>query len=982
MVPYKRQSALTLVVGLAAMTVILLVLSVPRTRGAPSLMDSHDPRSRIALQDDKEIALVVSSIETQLAADWSEQSEEEGAEACTIAVATGDATTDGRPVLWKNRDYFGRSDAWQSSLFWHQATGHIFSPSDTFGDRFGYVAVSDRGDRSDPQDEVETLYYPRMGANEKGLGLVQAQAHTLSSAVQSDTIGIPSQDPNGIRNGGLNHWLLSRCETIADVEQLLTETNDGGGYNGSTARDTASLIAVTDRFGGAAIFEVDGNSFARQNITHTFELTTARPHSAGPPLGGYTGLDFRSNFSRINFTNTTICSDTLCFPYSPDVCTETVSGDLVLHNCQGAPDGVNDLEESTSSVKRWGRVEARMDDYLVDDQAIIDHEYFIQKWVRKEVHPREFYLETIARSAGNAHYLTSRVDGDGNTTHNWKQEKPTGWHLNRFVTVSSAVIVGSKAGDQDEGKLTTMWVALGEPSVAIFVPVFPYAGQPPAVLDDFFLALNAKRRLVYDYEVDDQGYPIDSIHSTSRYNGWRNFDHALDLSALFGGNYYGEGGLQAYNFVIEEELYEAYKAQMDDWRELAAEQIMPAMLSAWQEEKAVWATGEYVKSDPTVATYEAEVDCSATTGEVVQLDEYDDGEQVDEWAWQLSASGYLSCAHPFAASAIIEVIAKGIADTGQWPKMRVSVGEECLTEVGGETNSDCSIEVNPSNATNKGKDVGSDIVDPNQPRYALYRYRTTSTGAAVLKVEAIDATPSKTLRIDKVIVRTEPRSAEMYEVEVDWDAKSDTHVELGEDTILLTDPEGYLDIHHYVWGTPLTVEIVARGYEGSPTDPNPIIKLYGNSQLIGTAILTPIETYTAYSFGWEPSFAGQAVFRIQTGNFKDVRVDKLLVKETLPVDLNTAPSGYCALVSAANDSPRTVAATAVVADPDGDNIASYFWDFGDGESYCSGNPVTTHTYSVAETVPVTLYATDHRGKTAVIPCKYRVYLPAITKFFP
>ncbi len=200
------------------------------------------------------------------------------------------------------------------------------------------------------------------------------------------------------------------------------------------------------------------------------------------------------------------------------------------------------------------------------------------------------------------------------------------------MTVSSAVIVGSKASDQDKGRLITMWVALGEPSAAIFVPVFPYAGRPPAVLDDFFLSINAKRRLVYDYETDTQ-YPIDNIDPISPYTRLRNYDHSIDLSALFGGNYYGEGGLQAYNFAIEEELYKAYQSQVNDWRE-DTDQITPDTLAGWQAEKAVWAVEEYVKSDPTVVTYEAEDDhvCSATTGQKIRLDEYDDGEQVDEWA--------------------------------------------------------------------------------------------------------------------------------------------------------------------------------------------------------------------------------------------------------------------------------------------------------------------------------------------------------------
>jgi len=860
----------------------------------------------------------------------------DGAADCTIAIATGSSITDGRPVLWKNRDYFDRSEAWQAILFWHQATGNTFSISDTFEDRFNYVAVSDRGDRSDPQDVAETLYYPHMGANERGLAIVSAQAHTLGADVQTQTVDLVSQDQRGIRNGGLNHWILSRCETITDVERLLTDTNDGGGYNGSTARNTASLIAVIDRFGGAAIFEVDGNSFARQNITKEFTSLDERPHSSGPPAGGYNGFDYRSNFSRITFTNTKICSDTICFPYFPDE----------------NQDGINDLEYSESSKERWKRVEERMDDALKMDKGSIDYRYFIQRWVRAYGHPRENYLETLARSVGYAPYLSSPA-------YAWTQEKSVGNHLNRFVTVSSVVIVGSKAGDQDEGKLTTMWVALGEPSVAIFVPVFPYAGQPPAVLDDFFLSINAKRRLVYDYERDIRGYPIDNIDPISPYTRLRNYDHSIDLSALFGGNYYGEGGLQAYNFAIEEELYTAYQSQMDKWRELTADQITPGMLADWQATRISSAVEEYVKSDPTIVVWKV--------NRVFTEDRY------------------ISRTHDFAGPAIVEVIAKGEPDNGTWPRTKVWLSDTngyttCLTEVGDETGIDCTVVVSPAHATNKAKSVNGDLDGVTATmRFDLYRYRTNYTGTADLYVEVVSATAATTVTIDKVLLRTEPRSVEMYEVEKDWDARSEACVQIDDDSILITDTTGHFDIHHYAWGEPLTIEVVAKGFS---INPSPVLKLYCNSQLVGTATLTM--EYAVYAFGWSPGSEGQITCRIQPDNYKDIRVDKLLMKEGLPVYANTAPSG-CFSVEYARVAPIgyiPITATARVTDPDGDAIASYFWDFGDGQSSCSGNPVVTHTYRYPNNpARLVLYATDHRGKTAVIRCCY-VYLPIVMRNYP
>jgi hypothetical protein len=934
----KNKTVLILLIGLAVVAVLSLLSALGASAATMVVKSTADG----GLRGHKWTTTTTPPNSVQPAVTGDNQAAGDDAEACTIAIATGGATVDGRPVLWKNRDFFGRPDTWQAILFWHEPTGQELSAAYPITDSFSYVAVSDRGDRSDPQDVAETLYYPRMGANEKGLAVVSAQAHTLEDDIQEDMVGDSSQDPQGIRNGGLNHWLLSRCETITDVEQLLTDTNDGGGYNGSTARNTASLIAVIDRFGGAAIFEVDGNSFARENITKEFTILDERSHSVGSPTGGYTGLDYRSNFSRITFTN----------PHNG-----------FLYFVDDDNDGVHDWETSQSSIDRWGRVAARMDD------APKDYRYFIQKWLRTGGHPRENYLEIVARSVGYAPYLSS-PEGD------WMQEKLVGYHLNRFVTVSSAVIVGSKAGDQDEGRLTTMWVALGEPSVAIFVPVFPYAGRPPAVLDDFFLSINAKRRLVYGYETDGK-YPVDNMDHGSPYTRLRNVDHSIDLSALFGGNYYGEGGLQAYNFAIEERLFGEYSKVMDRWR---GSLITPFTLTTWQEEWVGWAAEKYVKSDPTVNVYEAETAFKHTSGQIATSN------TITAWQFLQDGSMSLSHTHDFIGPTIIEVIARGVSDEGDWPRMRVWISDTfpmSLTEVGGETGVDYTVVVSPAHATNKAKSVGGDLDDVTS-RFALYRYRTTYTGAAELHIEVISATVTATVDVDKVLLRTEPRSVEMYEVERDWDHISTTGVDTWQTYIRIKDASGYFDTYHYLWGRPLTVEVAIDRVDNEL--PWPEMGLYytrttGDSGWKQIGVTVTLNTsYAVHSFYLPASdFEGEAAFRIRSGNDSDIRVDKLLVRESLPVKPNTAPTGYFTMDSTVNGSTMTITATAVVTDPDGDAIASYFWTFGDGESYCSGNPAITYTCDITETCcSPTLYATDHRGKTAIIR-PFWIWLPIILR---
>lgn len=56
-----------------------------------------------------------------------------------------------------------------------------------------------------------------------------------------------------------------------------------------------------------------------------------------------------------------------------------------------------------------------------------------------------------------------------------------------------------------------------------------------------YQASNQKRKQVYSYTNDD---------SCGQSCG-RNIDHSIDINALSGDGYYGEGGIQRYAFGIE-----------------------------------------------------------------------------------------------------------------------------------------------------------------------------------------------------------------------------------------------------------------------------------------------------------------------------------------------------------------------------------------------------------------------------------------------
>ncbi|TDE14335.1 hypothetical protein [Jiangella asiatica] len=490
------------------------------------------------------------------------------AHASSSGTATGSSTVDGRPVIWKNRDHWSTPDGWQVFPYAYAADGSSFGAGDRYTARFDYTGITAHG--TSGVDAITGGRIPWSGSNDRGLGLVQVAGHTLTSAFAADH-GFPvSQDlANGMTGGYLNHVLLSRAEHVDEVEQILRDTNDGGGFNGSTARNTSTIISVFDRWGNAATFEIDGDSFTRDNVTTEHlpdpDGTYTSPHDddkdqPNPADGAYGGFDWRTNFSKVAWTKAT------GFPFFVDeqVTTVDANGDIV--NSGDTPDGIHDWEDSSSAVYRHTRVGIRMDD--PHDKS---YRYFIQQEVPSHGIPTEHSIESLSRSIGDLPYTG---------------EKPTGWHVNRFVSTFGFVSVGAKPGDPYDGRLTTIWVALGEPSVSVFVPVFPFAGTVPDELADMYLASNAKRHLVYDYTDD----------AACGYSCGRNVDHSIDVDALVGaGGYYGEGGIQKYTFGIENWAFDQYDAFMADLRTgTRTEAQLRADMIAWQEDIAAVIKSHYV----------------------------------------------------------------------------------------------------------------------------------------------------------------------------------------------------------------------------------------------------------------------------------------------------------------------------------------------------------------------------------------------------
>ncbi|NOZ62411.1 MAG: T9SS type A sorting domain-containing protein [Calditrichaeota bacterium] len=135
---------------------------------------------------------------------------------CTIGVASGRATADGRPLVWKTRDYKSAPD---NEVYYFDSYPNA------------YIAVITAG---------STL--PWMGVNEKGFAIVNSLSEDLEKA------------SSGMGNGSFMKEALRTCDNIADFEDLLIATNSSG-------RKTQANFAVIDASGGAAIFETAGHEY-------------------------------------------------------------------------------------------------------------------------------------------------------------------------------------------------------------------------------------------------------------------------------------------------------------------------------------------------------------------------------------------------------------------------------------------------------------------------------------------------------------------------------------------------------------------------------------------------------------------------------------------------------------------------------------------------------------------------------------------------
>ncbi|MCP4290679.1 MAG: T9SS type A sorting domain-containing protein [bacterium] len=145
------------------------------------------------------------------------------AECCTIAVVSGSATADGRPLLWKNRDINNSNYDTQEVRYYND------------GQHGGYLCLVTTGHH----DET-TSYF---GINDAGFAIMNSLSPDLAT-------GSPS------KNGIFMKLALQECGNIDDFQNLLDSTAGSRGH-------VWANFGVIDAVGNAAMFETNDDEYRR-----------------------------------------------------------------------------------------------------------------------------------------------------------------------------------------------------------------------------------------------------------------------------------------------------------------------------------------------------------------------------------------------------------------------------------------------------------------------------------------------------------------------------------------------------------------------------------------------------------------------------------------------------------------------------------------------------------------------------------------------
>jgi hypothetical protein len=315
---------------------------------------------------------------------------------CDVAVVSGNITTNGRPLIWKNRD---------CSANWHQQVA--FFPAE-FSGPGAYIMIHDYDDVANFNSG--SPINPSGGLNEAGFAIA-------CTSVYEDFM--PIDEALNI-NTMLIWEALKRCVTVADFEKLLKKW-----HTWHVGKVISGNFVVIDAQGGAALFECYTGTILglirpvmfRKYNANTGRVTDEWGTTLRYPWSGYSGYENRANNNSYIFIN-----------YGEE---RKVRADEILSQ--------------------------------LADSDLLDYRT-VMRLVARDVTGKQ-----IAASSSQQNYSTT-------------------YCISRSQTRLALVVDGVKAGSNPH--LATFWATIGEPSIGIFTPYFPHAGDVPyaAYVDDLTIA--------------------------------------------------------------------------------------------------------------------------------------------------------------------------------------------------------------------------------------------------------------------------------------------------------------------------------------------------------------------------------------------------------------------------------------------------------------------------------------------------------------
>jgi hypothetical protein len=146
---------------------------------------------------------------------------------CTVAVVSGKATPDGRPLLWKNRD----SD--------NKANKVVFFARE----KYEFLGIVNSDD-----NEGKEVW---AGVNSAGFCIMNAASYNVNEAAKKKDGDKRRMD----EEGEFMKRALGACATVDEFQALLDATKDDRGVEAN--------FGVIDAHGGAAFFETDNAGYVR-----------------------------------------------------------------------------------------------------------------------------------------------------------------------------------------------------------------------------------------------------------------------------------------------------------------------------------------------------------------------------------------------------------------------------------------------------------------------------------------------------------------------------------------------------------------------------------------------------------------------------------------------------------------------------------------------------------------------------------------------